>query len=398
MSGLSSPPIFRSNFSLTDHLIALHHSGTPNFKMGFLMLSHPASDKPAPQRSFDLFDRLRSLFASYTLRIILQGLFTIWAVMTFTFVLIRLMPGNPIQIKIDQLMQQGIPYDQAANQAASLYNFNPNTPLIEQYITYVGKLMRGDLGNSLTGQTTSVLSIILQFLPWTLFSVGSGLIISFLLGILLGTLMAYWRGGLLDNVMTIFASVMYGIPDYVIALLLLIVAGVQLKLFAVGDLRGGVDPGIEPGFTLEYILSLLKHAFLPILTYVLSSVGGWILTMKSSTLSTLGEDYITIAKARGLPEQRILTAYVGRNAMLPLVTRLAISVGFVVGGSVIVEELFQYPGLGRSLLRAINGRDYTTMQGIFLMISIAVVFSNIAADLMLGWLDPRVRVGREKNI
>jgi peptide/nickel transport system permease protein len=120
--------------------------------------------------------------------------------------------------------------------------------------------------------------------------------------------------------------------------------------------------------------------------------------MKSSTIATLGEDYITIAKARGLSERRILTSYVGRNAMLPLITRLAISVGFVVGGSVIVEELFQYPGLGRSLLKAINGRDYTTMQGIFLMISMAVVASNIAADLMLGWLDPRVRVGREKSL
>jgi peptide/nickel transport system permease protein len=359
------------------------------------MTAIPASSVPVPPFRVG---RLRGALTSYTFRVILQGLFTIWAVMTFTFVLIRLMPGNPIQIKIDQLMNQGIPYEEAANQAASLYDFDPNAPLPEQYIAFIAKLARGDLGESVTGGGTSVLSIILQFLPWTLFSVGSGLVISFLLGIILGTAMAYWRGGIFDNVMTVFASVMYGIPDYVIALLLLIVAGVQLKLFAVGELRGGVDPGIDPGFTLEYIGSLLKHAFLPVLTYVLSSVGGWILTMKSSTIATLGEDYITIAKARGLSERRILTSYVGRNAMLPLITRLAISVGFVVGGSVIVEELFQYPGLGRSLLKAINGRDYTTMQGIFLMISMAVVASNIAADLMLGWLDPRVRVGREKSL
>ena len=120
--------------------------------------------------------------------------------------------------------------------------------------------------------------------------------------------------------------------------------------------------------------------------------------MKSSTLSTLGEDFITVAKARGLSEGRILTAYVARNAMLPLVTRLAISIGFIVGGSVIVEELFQYPGLGRSLLRAITTRDYTTMQGIFLVISMAVVLSNIVADLMVGWLDPRIRVGKGKSV
>jgi peptide/nickel transport system permease protein len=127
----------------------------------------------------------------------------------------------------------------------------------------------------------------------------------------------------------------------------------------------------------------------------LASIGGWILTMKSSTISTLGEDYINVAKARGLPERRILTAYVGRNALLPLVTRLAISIGFVVGGSVIVEELFQYPGIGRNLLRAINARDYTTMQGMFLVITIAVVVSNVLADLMFGLLDPRVRLGGE---
>jgi peptide/nickel transport system permease protein len=359
------------------------------------MTAIPATSAPAhPFRP----GRLRGALTSYAFRVIFQGLFTIWAVMTFTFVLIRLMPGNPIQIKIDQLMNQGIPYEEAANQAASLYDFDPKAPIFEQYVTFITKLARGDLGNSVTGGGTTVLSIILQFLPWTLFSVGSGLVISFLLGIMCGTAMAYWRGGIFDNVMTVFASVMYGIPDYVIALLLLIVAGVQLKMFAVGELRGGVDPGITPGFTLEYIGSLLRHAFLPVLTYVLASVGGWILTMKSSTIATLGEDYITIAKARGLSERRILTSYVGRNAMLPLITRLAISVGFVVGGSVIVEELFQYPGLGRSLLKAINGRDYTTMQGIFLMISMAVVASNIAADLMLGWLDPRVRVGREKTL
>jgi peptide/nickel transport system permease protein len=118
------------------------------------------------------------------------------------------------------------------------------------------------------------------------------------------------------------------------------------------------------------------------------------LAMKSSTISTLGEDYITVAQARGLSERRVLTAYVGRNAMLPLLTRLAISVGFVVSGAVVIEEFFQYPGLGRALYRAIASRDYTTMQGVFLVVTSAVVLANIASDLVLGWLDPRVRVGK----
>jgi peptide/nickel transport system permease protein len=208
--------------------------------------------------------------------------------------------------------------------------------------------------------------------------------------------MAYWRGGILDNVMTAVASVMYGVPDFVIALLLLLVAGVQLGWFNPGDVLGGVSQDVEAGFSVDYITDLIQHAGLPVLTYVWTTVGGWILTMKSSTISTLGEDYITVAKARGLSERRILMAYVGRNAMLPLITRLAISVGFVVGGSVIIETLFQYPGLGRLLSTAITSRDYTTMQGVFLTIAAAVVISNIMADLLFGVLDPRVRVGGQK--
>jgi len=207
--------------------------------------------------------------------------------------------------------------------------------------------------------------------------------------------MGYWRGSWFDNLMTVFASTVSGIPDYIIALLFILILGVQFKLFNVGEFRGGVDHTITVAFSLEYIASLLKYAFFPVLIYVLSTIGTWILAMKSSTISTLGEDYITVAQARGLSETRILTAYIGRNAMLPLVTRLAISIGFVVGGSIIIEEIFQYPGLGRALLRAINGRDYTTMQGIFLVITSTVVFSNIFADLALGFLDPRVRLGKE---
>ena len=342
---------------------------------------------------------MSAVFGSYTFRVIMQGLLTIWAVVTFTFFLIRLLPGNPIDIKIDQLMQQrNITYEEALSQAAALYHFDANAPLFQQYLTYLGQLVQGDLGESITSAGTQVSAQILRYLPWTLFSLGLALLISFTVGVLIGLAMAYWRGGILDNVMTVLASILYGIPDYVIALFLIIVVGIQWGWFSPGQMRGGVDPSIQPGLTLEYIGSVLYYAILPVTTYVLGSIGGWMLTMKSSTIATLGEDYITVAKARGLPERRVLTAYVGRNAMLPLVTRLAISIGFIVSGSVIVEELFQYPGLGRNLLRVINGRDYTTMQGIFLVITISVVFANVASDLMFGLLDPRVRVGKGKDV
>ena len=349
---------------------------------------------PPPHR---LYNGVKRVVNSYIFRVVIQGILTLWAVTTFTFVLIRQMPGNPIQIKIDQLMdQRQLSYDDALKSAAGLYDFDPDEPVFQQYIKYIGKLARGDLGKSILSAGTPVIDQIRRYLPWTLFSVGSGLLISFTLGVLLGMVMAYWRGGILDNTVTVIASIMYGVQDFVIALLLLLVAGVQLEWFMVGDVLGGISQDVEAGFNVPYITSLIQHAALPVLTYVWTTVGGWILTMKSSTISTLGEDYITVAKARGLPERRIVLAYVGRNAMLPLITRLAISIGFVVGGSVIIEFIFQYPGLGRLLYTAINGRDYTTMQGVFLVISAAVVVSNILADLLFGVLDPRVRVGGQK--
>ncbi len=340
---------------------------------------------------------LKRVAESYTTRVVVQGMLTLWAVTTFTFFLIRLMPGNPIQIKIDQLMdQRQLTYEEARRAAAGLYDFDPDAPLMEQYLDYMGNLAKGDLGKSILSAGTPVFDQIKRYLPWTLFSVGIGLLISFTVGVLMGMAMAYWRGGLLDNIMTALASIMYGVPDFVIALLLLMVAGVQLELFKMEEVMGGIGQNVTAGLNAAYIKDLFQHAALPIITYVWTTVGGWILTMKSSTISTLGEDYITVGKARGLPERRILVAYVGRNAMLPLITRLAISIGFVVGGSVIIETIFQYPGLGRLLFTAISSRDYTTMQGVFLTIAAAVVFSNIMADLLFGLLDPRVRVGGQK--
>lgn len=349
--------------------------------------SFPLEEASAPPT---LRARLQNMRDSYAFRVIIQGILTAWAATTFTFFLVRLLPGDPVSIKMDQLMQQGYTSEEAANIAVTLFRYDPDVPVLQQYVQYMGNLVRGDLGQSISSAGTEVTRIILRFLPWTLLSVGSALLISFTVGIILGTAMAYWRGSWFDNIMTAIASVLSGIPDYVYAIGIILIFGVQLQWFDVGDMRGGVDQDIDPGFTLAYIGSALKHALLPIITYVLATVGVWILSMKSSTISTLGEDYINVAKARGLSERRILFSYVGRNAMLPLVTRLAISIGFVISGSVIVERFFEYPGLGRALTLAVTTRDYTTMQGIFLVITIAVIASNILADLMLGWLDPRV--------
>src|SRR5258705_2258538 len=234
--------------------------------------------------------RLRKFRKSYTVRVVAQGLFTIWAVMTFTFFLIHLMPGNPLDVKIDQLQrQQGINYQEARARALGMFGYDPDTPLLIQYRDYVGKLLHGDMGESITSPGVKVLDEIIQFLPWTLFSVGLGLLVSFTLGVGLGLVMAYWRGGLLDKVVTIISSILYGIPEFIIPLLLIISAGIQWGWFSPGAMRGGVDPSITPGLTPEYIGSILKFALLPVVTYVLSSIGGLVLTTKNSTLPTLGQ-------------------------------------------------------------------------------------------------------------
>ncbi len=340
---------------------------------------------------------LQRVWADYTVRTLLQSVVTIWAVITFIFFLVRLMPGNPVDVYIDYLINlENLSYAEARARAASQFRFDPDANVISQYLEYMGQLVRGDLGESITSTGTKVMDQILRYLPWTLFAVGLGLLVSFVLGVILGIIMAYYRNSPLDMILSLFSSILSAVPNYIWGLLILIVFGVQFQWFSVGALRGTYTPGLTPGFNLPFILSVLQHAFLPIVVYVTGSLGTWVLTMRNSTISVLGEDYVNVARARGLTQGRIVTAYVGRNASLPMFTLLAINIGFIIGGSVIIEELFVYKGLGSFLFWSITQRDYTSMQGVLLVIVISVVFSNLLADLLYSRLDPRVRVGESK--
>jgi peptide/nickel transport system permease protein len=209
---------------------------------------------------------------------------------------------------------------------------------------------------------------------------------------LLGMWSAYRRESVGDHAITTVSSVFSSIPNYLVGIMLVVFLGVQWKLLPITQMRGSMSPGMQPGFTPEFIKDIFFHAALPIATYILTTVGTWALAMKSSTLATLGEDYVTVAKARGLSEWRIMTGYVGRNASLPLFTSLAISIGFIVGGSILIEFIFVYQGVGQLLLSSIQSRDYPVMQGIFLIISIAVILANLLAEFLYSQLDPRVRV------
>ena len=326
-------------------------------------------------------------------RAVAKAVLTVWVTTTLTFFLIRLMPGSPVELKIDELMQQSngaLSYQEAAAAASSLFSIDLNAPLHEQYLSFTGNVLRGDLGYSFLSPGTTVASIILAVLPWTLFAVGTGLLLSFIVGIALGLVAAYRRNSLFDRVTTTAGSLISSIPNYLLALLIVLFLGLQLRLLPITQMRGALSPGMRPGFTPEFVGDVLFHAALPITVFFLSHLGHWILSMRSATLAALEEDYVVAARARGLSDGRITTAYVGRNAILPLVTQLSIAVGFVVGGAVVIEQIFVYSGVGLRLINSVNQRDYPVIQGILLLTTVSVVVANLVADLLYTRLDPRI--------
>lgn len=328
---------------------------------------------------------------AFVLRRVLKAIITIWLAVSLTFFLIRLMPGNPIDIFMEDLVRAGASAEDARAQATAMMNIPLDEPVTTQYVKFLANLLQGDLGTSYKSRAP-VAGIIAERLPWTVFSVGVSLLISFTLGIILGTLAAFRRNTLIDYVISNFAAVMEALPQFTLALMFVLMFGAVWKIIPISQMRGAISSGIQPGFTAEFFGDVLMHLRVPALVYVLTTVGGWILAMRANTINALGEDYVTVAKARGLKDSRIMMAYVGRNASLPLFTRLAIVIGFSVGGSFVIEQIFKYRGIGLEAVTALGQRDYPEMQGIFLVTTTAVVVSGLIADFLYGYLDPRVRI------
>lgn len=350
-----------------------------------------ASDESA-RTGLTLTGFLRRILKSYYLRRAVKAFVSIFLITSFTFFLIRLMPGNPLDIYIATQMQQGIPRIEAEQMASSLFQVDLHRPVFLQYIDFLGRLAHLDLGKSIVSGGTPVINIIRKFLPWTLFIVTVSIITSFALGISIGTLMAYRRNSWFDHLFASLSAIISAIPANILAILLIVFFGVRWHWFDFTRVRGSLTPGMVPGWRLDFFADALYHAALPIITFVLTTWGGWALSMKSNTVATMGEDYVTVAAARGLSDGRIAAAYVGRNAVLPLFTSLALQIGFVVGGSTFIENIFVYQGIGQQLGQAVASRDYPVMQGIFLILCTSVVFANFAADLIYSWLDPRIRI------
>lgn len=319
---------------------------------------------------------------------LLTALLTLWLAATGTFVLLRQMPGDVLHNWALQIQsQQGVPYEDARRMAATLINYDPDEPLWSQYARYLGGLAHGDLGRSLTYRIP-VSEIMLAALPWTLFLTAVSLSLSFLLGSLLGLLAAWRRRSPLDHAVSLYATVTQALPDFLIGVLLLVSLGVTLRWF---PLRGAYGLAVEPGLNPAFCLDVLHHVFLPALAFALPGLGGWAMAMRASSVSVLGEDYLAVARAKGLKSGRILSRYLGRNALLPLVAALPPALGSMLGGTMLVESIFGYPGVGYFLSQAIATRDYTLMQGLFLFFTAATVAGNLLAEAVSRRLDPRLR-------
>lgn len=312
----------------------------------------------------------------------------VFAVTTATFFLVRLMPGSPYATELYQLQQQGYSLIQAENQVHVLFGFALQGPLWLQYLHYLNGIVHGNLGTSIMYPGEAVLGLIGKAVPWTVLIVSISLLVCFGIGVGLGTLAAYLRGGWFDQIVTIGSSLLNGIPQYLTAILLFYFLATLGHLFPIG---GAYSPVVHPGFNLAFVGSVFYHAMLPILSFVLSGFAGWVLLMKSSTVSVLGEDFIFAAKAMAIRERDVVISYVSKNAMLPLFTSLLLSLGFMFGGSLYVEQVFNYPGLGQLFLNSTNSRDFPLMQGCFLLLTTAVIAANFVADLLYTRLDPRIR-------
>lgn len=360
--------------------------------MGTAVIERTASP---PSVRPTIWRALSKIGGSYLFRRIGKAILTIFFVTSLIFFMIRLLPGNPVEVYINQQIgQYGFSYEDAANQARSLFAVDTKKPLPLQYVDYLQHLSRGDLGQSITSPGVPVTRIIRTYLPWTLFAVGVGLFLAVTLGIGLGMLMAYRRGSVVDGGLSAVGSVLHSIPNYLLAIMLVVFLGVRVKLLPIANMRGAYSSGQQVDWSPAFFKDIFYHASLPILIYTLTGIGTWMLLMKSSTVATLEEDYVTVARARGLTDRRIALAYVGRNAILPLFAQLAIAIAFIVGGAFLVEQIFVYQGIGYILFRSIQQRDYPVMQGIFLMITVCVVVANLLTDLLYSRLDPRIRSAR----
>ena len=320
----------------------------------------------------------------YLLRRVATALITIGLIVVLNFVLFRAMPGSPERILLGRM--PGVTAEVLQGTRARWGLDKPLFP--DQFVAYIASTVRGDLGFSYAARGRPVTEVLAQRLGPTLLLFGLGELVAIVLGLALGAYSGWKRGGIVDYVGNGLSLVLYSTPYFLLGMGLLLVFATGLGWFPT---FGMVTSGQTYAGPLDYLADLASHLALPLATVGLGLVGQYAILMRSSVIDTLAEDYVTTARAMGLREGRVLRHHALPNALLPTVTLVAINLGYVVAGAITVEVVFNWPGLGTLTVAALSARDYPVLQGVFLLLSIAVVFANLAADLVYGVLDPRVR-------
>ncbi|WP_291293360.1 ABC transporter permease [Enterococcus sp.] len=313
---------------------------------------------------------------------------TITAGVFMTFLIIKIMPGDPVTILANELRStQGISEADAMSRAISMLNYDPSQPLLQQISHFILQLLRGNLGTSIRFRTP-VLSIVFSALPWTLFSAGVATILSYMVGTRIGLMIAWSKNKRLNMVTETLTSMVGSFPDYIIGFFLVSLFAVQLVWL---PSRGAYGSQVTVGLNLPFLISVGRHGILPISAIFVVYLANWILNMRGSAMNVMHQEYIKYARARGLSDGVIRKKYVGKNARLPMITTLGTTFGLLLGGAPLIENIFSYPGLGYYLNTAIAVRDIPLMQGMFFMIIVTVVGANVIVDTLYGYLDPRLR-------
>ncbi|MDE3030944.1 MAG: ABC transporter permease [Acidobacteriota bacterium] len=316
-------------------------------------------------------------------------LIALWAALTVNFFIPRLMPGNPAEAILAQFRGRLNPSSLKAIEVALGIGKHQN--LLASYFEYLRNTLTGNFGVSTSYFPVPVTSVISRALPWSLGLVGISTVLGFLFGTALGAIAAWRRGGWLDNVLPPSFIVVSAFPYFWVGLLSIWLFSLTLNWFPT---LGGYTETVTPTLTWGFIGDVLWHAVLPAFTILLTSIGGWILTMRNNMITVVAEDYVKMARAKGLRPRRILWQYAGRNALLPNLTGFAMSLGFVISGAILVEFVFNYPGVGFLLLQAVSAEDYPLMQALFLLITVAVLVAIFLSDVATALLDPRTRSTR----
>jgi peptide/nickel transport system permease protein len=322
---------------------------------------------------------------SFIIRRLVFYLVAAWVALTINFFIPRLMPGNPVESIMAKF--PGNLQPAAYHALEAMLGVGHAGSIWHQYTQYLIDILHFNFGTSVSEYPAQVSTLLGETLPWTIILVGSATVIAFLIGTGLGIAAGWRHGGGLDRVLP-GLMFLQAIPYFFFALILLELFAVKFHVFPIAQ---GYSQGLVPGWHWDFISSAVYHSLLPAITIVLASIAGWMLQMRNVMITTIGEDYVVAAQAKGLPNRRVVIAYAARNAILPQLQGFGLAVGFVVSGALIMEIVFSYPGIGLLLVSAVTSNDYPLMQAIFLVITFAVLLANLIVDLIIVFVDPRAR-------